>query len=314
MDETQPSARSLLVAAEAASAVAQTWRQSAPYQSAMALFADCDEATAAEAIADRATTLLADACWASELITPMIDALARDPWFDPPLRFSRDPLRTGAILIEHPTVTITASVLSAATLAMAPPPATVVVPGRLSVVRYERGGGATLHLWRADPAGADFTAAGAPPCRPAGALRLVDGLVRRIDGRTHAQLIEHAVRDIVTLTATVRTDCAPVMREYARSDGTLVRVAALDDGASRSQMLAALLRHAGRHDAADAFDQASRDPAHFVRWAVMREWLALDAATALPRLRAMLQDPHAEVRDAAVQMVPLVEARLQCRA
>lgn len=313
MGQAQPPAHSRLAAAEAASAFARNWRQSAPYRHAMALFAHCDEKTSAEAVADRATSLLADAGWANDLIAPMIDALALDPWFDPPLRFSRDSLRTGAILIDHPAVTITAAVLSAATLATAPRPATVVVPGRLSVVRYERGGGATLNLWRAEPAGADFSAAGAPPCRPAGAVRLVDRLVRRIDGRTHAQLIEHATSDVVTLTATIRTDSAAVMREYARSDGALVRVAALDDAASRTQMLAALLRHAGRIDAAEAFDQASRDPAHFVRWAVMREWLALDAATALPRLRAMLHDPHAEVRDAAAQMVPLVEARLQCR-
>lgn len=313
MGHAQPPARNRLAAAEAAAAFADAWRQSPAYRHAAALFADCDAHSAAKTVADRATTLLTDAGWASSLITPMIDALALDPWFDPPLRFSRDSLRTGAILFEHPAVTITAAVLSAATLATAPRPATVVVPGRMSVVRYERGGGATLHLWRAEPATADFTAAGAPPCRAVGLARLADGLVRRIDGRTHAQLIEDAASDVVTVTATVRAGSAAVMREYARSDGALVRVAALDDAASRTQMLAALLRHAGRIDAAEAFDQASRDPGHFVRWAVMREWLALDAATALPRLRAMLHDPHAEIRDAAAQMVPLVEARLQCR-
>jgi len=313
MGQAQPPARNRLAAAEAASAAAQAWRQSEPYRHAVTLFADCDARTAAESVADRATTLLASAAWASDLIAPLIDALALDPWFDPPLRFSRDPLRTGAILFEHPVITITAAVLSVATLAAAPRPATIVVPGRLSVVRYERGGGATLQLWRAEPAGADFSAVGAPPCRPIGAVRLVDGLVRRIDGRTHAQLIEAATGDIVTLTATIRTNSAPVMREYARSDGALVRVAALDDAASRTPMLAALLRHLGSLDAVAAFDEASRDEAHFVRWAVMREWLALDAASALPRLRAMLDDPHAEIRDAAAQMVPLVEARLQCR-
>lgn len=312
MQQATPPARARLTEAQAAAAMlAQDWRQSAPYARATALFADCDNASA-DAIADRAMALLADPDWAGDLIAPLIDALALDAWINPPLRFSRDPLRTGAILFEHPLVTITAAVLTAATLASAPRPTTVVVPGRLSVVRYERGGGATLLLWRAEPATPDFTAADAPPCRPVGAARLVDGLVRRIDGRTHAQLIDGATSDIVTVTATIRADSVAVMREYARSGGALVRVAALDDTASRTQMLAALLRQAGRADAADAFDLASRDPAHFVRWGVMREWLALDAGAALPRLRAMLDDPHAEIRAAAAHMIPLVEAKLQC--
>ena len=293
-------------------ALAQDWRQSAPYRRATDMFADCDGATA-EAIADRATLLLADGNWASALLAPLIDALAADAWIDPPLRFSRDPLRTGAILIDHPAVTITAAVLSAAALAAAPRPETIVVPGRMSVVRYERGGDATLLLWRAERAGPDFSATHAPPSRPAGAVRLVDGLVRRIDGRTHGQLIDAPRSDVITLTATIRTGSAALMREYARSDGTLVRVAALDDQAGRTQMLAAMLRHDGRTDAADAFEAAVDDPAHFVRWAVMREWLALDAAAALPRLRAMLDDPHDEIRVAASRMIPIVEARLQCR-
>ncbi len=313
MQQATPPARARLTEAQAAAAMlAQDWRQSAPYARATALFADCDNASA-DAIADRAMALLADPDWAGDLIAPLIDALALDAWINPPLRFSRDPLRTGAILFEHPLVTITAAVLTAATLASAPRPTTVVVPGRLSVVRYERGGGATLLLWRAEPATPDFTAADAPPCRPVGAARLVDGLVRRIDGRTHAQLIDGATSDIVTVTATIRADSVAVMREYARSGGALVRVAALDDTASRTQMLAALLRQAGRADAADAFDLASRDPAHFVRWGVMREWLALDVAGALPRLHEMTTDPQAEIRTAAEAMLPRAEAALICR-
>lgn len=314
MAPSMPPYHARLIAAQAESAaLAKSWRQTAPYQRAVALFAN-DEALCAEAVADRATMLLTDADWARELLAPLIAALAHDDWIDPPLRFSRDALRTGAILFDHPNVTITAAVLSGQTLAAQPPPTTMVVPGRLSVVRYERGGGATLVLWRADRAKADFSAATALPLRPAGAVRLTDGLVRRIDGRTHAQLIEGAASDVVTLTATIRTDSAGVMREYALTDGALIRVAALTDAASRTQMLTAFLRHAGRADATDAFDTASRDPAHFARWAAMRDWLALDAATALPRLRAMLDDPHAEIRAAAAQMVPLVEERLQCRS
>jgi hypothetical protein len=43
----------------------------------------------------------------------------------------------------------------------------------------------------------------------------------------------------------------------------------------------------------------------------MREWLALDAAAAAPRLAEMAcADLHAEVRAAAACMLPIVEQRL----
>lgn len=304
-----------LFAAQAAStALARDWRLSAPYRRAEQLLNGLRDAPA-EAVADGVTGLLLDPDWMGDLVAPLVDALARNPWIDPPFRFSRDALRTGAVLIDHPAARITAAVLSAATLRAQPRPRTIVVPGRLSVFAYHRGGGATLSLWHAGREHADFSAATATPAQPAGAVRLTDGLVRRIDGRTHGQLIDGAQSDVVTLTATIRGDSATLMREYALDDGRLVRVAALDDHASRTQMLAAYLRVAGRTDAADAFDLASQDPAPFVRWAVMREWLALDAGGALPRLRAMLDDPNGEVRAAAARMMPLVaEAMTPCPA
>jgi HEAT repeat protein len=74
----------------------------------------------------------------------------------------------------------------------------------------------------------------------------------------------------------------------------------LDERPARAQMLLTYLRLAGRTDAASCFAAAVRDDAFFVRWPAMREWLALDAPTALPHLRIMAQaDPHAEFRTVA---------------
>lgn len=304
----------VLWAAQADSAeLARDWRASPPHRRAMNLL-DGLRGMSADTVADTVTSLLIDPDWVQQLMAPLVAALAQNPWIDPPLRFSRDALRTGAILIDHPAATITAAILSAAVLRAQPRPSTVVVPGRLTVVRYHRSGGATLSLWHAGREHADFSAATASPAQPAGAVRLSDGLVRRIDGRTHGQLIEDAQADVVTLTANIRADSATLMREYAIDDGRLVRVAAIDDSASRTQMLAAYLREAGRTDAAAAFARASHDPAPFVRWAVMREWLALDAASALPRLREMLDDPNSEVRAAAGRTMPLVAAQMLCPA
>lgn len=90
-----------------------------------------------------------------------------------------------------------------------------------------------------------------------------------------------------------------------------LKSAAIEDASARSAMLLALLRSSGRSDAAAAFDRASRDDVFLLRWQAMREWLALDAATASPRLAEMAQDdPHDEIRSAARATLRLMEQRL----
>lgn len=305
-------AETLRAAHDRSTAVAAAWRNGAGYRQAEAAFAG--EGLTADDVAVRAVGLLADDRWMAALIAPLVDALAVDDWFQPPLRVSRDPLRVGALLFEHPSVTISASILSADVLRSLPPPRSVVVPGRLSVVRYWRSGGATLRRWQTDRAGAGFSAQAAAPCRVIKPLRPRDGDVVTIDGRTQAMLIDAATADVVTITATIRADSAPFMREYAVGDGRLLCVAALDDQASRAQMLLAFLRHTGRVDAVESLAAATHDPAYFVRWWAMREWLALDVASALPRLHEMTVDPNAEVRTAAAAMLPIAEKWQPCRS
>lgn len=268
------------------------------------------ETADAEQVARRATLLLEDSAWVRALLAPMMRALDGDRWFEPPWRVQRDGPRLGAVIYEHPALTITGTLLTH--IPGAAPTARLVVPGRLSVVRYQRGSGRVL-LWRTEAAGPDFAAASAPPIVPIGAVALRDGLVRRIDGRTHAQAIEGAERDLVMLTATIHAGAAPFAREYDRASGKLLRVATLDHAAARAQLLLGFLRAAGRTEAAPAFAAATEAPAYFLRWAAMREWLALDARAALPRLRAMTEDANAEVRQAARTMLPTVEAMLECR-
>jgi hypothetical protein len=82
-------------------------------------------------------------------------------------------------------------------------------------------------------------------------------------------------------------------------------------------MLLAFLRLAGRADAGPQFDAATRDPAFHLRWAAMREWLALDARAAMPRLEAMMvADPHVEIREAAARTLATIRLRpgVPCRA
>lgn len=268
-----------------------------------------------EALAAAGRGLLGDPWWVAPLLAPWIEALARDPWAEPPLRAARDSLRTSAILVEAPHAILVGSVISAATLSSRAPATTLAASGRLSVTRYHRAGGARLLAWDASEAKADFAAASAAPAVPLPARALHDGAVVALDGRRCAYLIEGAGSDMVTLTVAPRPAAgdSSMTREYDRATGALRRVAANDDAASRTGMLLTLLRLSGRHDASGCFDAATRHRAFHLRWSAMREWLALDACAAMPRLRAMAtQDANAEVRAAAAATLPLVEAQA-CR-
>ncbi len=303
--------RAAIVAARAAAPVTvRTWRESSAHRLLTARFVDCPAEDGHEAIA-RATALLSDTGWVEALLHPLVEALAAEPLFEPPFRASRDPLRVGLVLFECPAVSFSACVTSAAEMRRMPPPASCTFTGRLAVTRYVRSGGATLCRWRTAPANADFRSADAPPCVEEAPVHLTNGTVLPIDGRCEAQLLAGAASDVVTLVATARAG-APLMREHAVADGRLLRVASSGDRASRTEMLLALLRLAGRAEAGSCFEAATQDPAFHLRWAAMREWLALDARAALPRLAAMaVGDPHPEVREAAARTLAVVRPKLE---
>lgn len=304
------STRAAIIAARAeASAAIRKGREGAAFRAATATFADCPDSP--ERAADRAERLLEDPDWAAALLAPLIEALAENPLFEPPLKTHRDALRTGAILFDCPAASIAASVTSASAMARLPPPRTIVFTGRMAVTRMVRAGGARLRRWRSDAMGPQFAAADAPRCTPFAPLRPWDGMVHRTDGRSQAQLICDAESDVVTLVATIRAGAAPLMREYDIVSGALLRIADADDRPSRTEMLLRFLRVAGKADAGACFEDATHAPGFHLRWAAMREWLALDAAAAAARLAEMAcADPHAEVRTAATRMLPIVEQRL----
>ncbi len=281
---------------------------SGPQRAVVTRFAGLTCPNAVEAVA---RSLLNDADWIEDLLAALIDALHRDPWFEPPFKVSRDSLRTGIVLLDCDAVSIAATVTSAAVLNRLTPPASVVMPGRITLIRYIRGGNAWMRRWRADIAPADFRAADAAPCREHEPRILTDGMLIRQDGRSDGHLIVQAEHDIVAVTATIKPGASPLMREYAVADGRFMRAASADDTASRIEMLLTFLRVSGRADAAESFEAASRHPAFHVRWAAMREWLMLDARTAHPHLvRMRNSDPNAEIRGAAAATLHILDRRL----
>lgn len=315
MNDVTEAVRAAIVAARGPGRVAiDRWRAGAAFQAARAAFADCEDAP--ERAADAAERLLTDPGWAEAILAPLVEALAADPLFEPPFKVHRDALRTGAVLFDCPAASIAASVTNAAVMALRPP-ATIVFTGRITVTRTVKAGGAWLRRWRTEAPGFGG-AAHAPRCTPLAPIALRNGGVHRIDGRTQAQLVSDAESDVVTIVATIRAGAAPLMREYDLAGGALVRVADADDRPPRTAMLLRFLRAAGRADAGTCFAEATRAPGFHLRWAAMREWLALDAAAAAPRLAEMAQcDPEAEVREAASRMLPIVErclAEARCPA
>ncbi len=288
-------------------AAGREWADDAAVRAVTARFADATTLAEGEAAA---RALVEDAGWVTALLAPWIARLQGDPLFEPPFKSQRDPLRTGMVLAETPVASVTMAAIDPFAPAARVLPDTIVVGGRVSWTRYLRGGEARLWRWRADRIDDGWHGGIAAPARPLGVQPLGDGAVVRIDGRSDAMLLVDPASAVVSVTITLRPGAAPFLREYDRTGGALVRIATLDDGAARSTMLLTVLRELGQADA-EAFDSLSRDPAFFVRWDAMREWLASDARAALPRLRAMTNDPHPDVCAAARAMLPVVEARME---
>lgn len=258
----------------------------------------------ADAVLEQARALLSDSGWIADLIAPLIDALRADPWFDPVIRITRDALRTAVVLADLPSVTLTASVTSAAALARIGLPASVVLSSRRAVTRYVRGGEARVRRWR-------LADTGLRHCFEIAPLTLRDGDLIELDGRCEGRLIVSATSDVVAITATAKPGAGPLIHEFSVVNGQPVRSATADDRASRAELLLALLRASGRSDAAESFDAMTRDPAFHLRWAAMREWLMLDARAARPRLAEMAAtDPDPGVCSAAVQTLDRLDAKL----
>ncbi|URW75650.1 hypothetical protein M9980_14200 [Sphingomonas donggukensis] len=248
--------------------------------------------------------VLGDTGWVAAMLDPFVAALATDPLFEPPLRVTRDHGRVGAVLLDVPAARIAAAVVTAGAASLPP---VVVASGQVVVTHYVRAGGAMLHRWHAGPVAPEQAAS---PARAQPPLPLHDGDIHVHDGRVGGHAVAGATATIATLSVVLRAEAAPLVREFSSLDGRLLRVATTDDASSRAAMLRTLLRVSGRRDAAALFDDATRDPAPHVRWSAMREWLALDARAALPRLAALAErDGSPGVRAAATATLALVRER-----
>jgi hypothetical protein len=224
--------------------------------------------------------------------------------FDPPFASHHSDIHTGMVFFEDGNVTITAGVTNVAQLAAkkngARGPLSIGFTGIVSVLKFVKAGGVRLSFWEAPRITGSFRAAEAGRCVRTGERRVNDGEVLIVDGRFQSYIIEHAETDILLLQALVKHDQAPLSVEYDAHTLEFVGTNATDDGASRVQMIATLLRKMECDEAFPVLAEFLDDPNFFVRWHVMRELLGIDAGAALPHLRRLAEsDPHPDVRRAA---------------
>jgi len=241
--------------------------------------------------------------------TAMIDMLraaAADPFYRPPLRRVHSQVHLGLLLLDSPKLSILLAVMTPDALAAKrrsrAGSASITFGGQCNIFKFLKAGEAVISFWEAPAIEAGFTADSSRCCRKIGQKRIVDGDTFSIDGSRQSFVVEHAVSDLVYIQAVTPAGAAPVSVEYDADTLSFAGASSTDEIGSRVQMMVSLLRLLDRRDAAPLIRECLASPHFYVRWHVMREFLALDAELALPSLRKMAEsDPHPEVRDAAKQ-------------
>jgi hypothetical protein len=266
-------------------------------------------------IVDAARTLFSDDAWVDALIAHLAREMRDDPYFEPPFRALHSDIHSGLLVFEDQHVTIAAGVSRVAQLAekknVKAKAASVNFTGHVSVLKFVKAGGARIGFWEGPEIDDDFSAASAGTCRKTESRAIADGEILVVDGRRQSYVIEHATSNLVVLQANLRAGQAPVSAEYDAASGAYLGCSATDDGASRIQMIATLVRKLGHPHAFEAIAAFLDHPSFFVRWHVMRELVGIDAVAALPHLKRMAaRDPHPDPRAAARLVLDHIESAL----
>ena len=265
----------------------------------------------APGVLEAARTFLDDERAVAGCLAPLIEAARSDPFFRPPLRHGSSPVHTGLLLFDRPELMLFLSVVTAEAVAakrvFRQGGASIILPGTQSLYKFLKSGGATLSIWEAPEVDAGFSSASGRTCRCLEHRRMRDGETLELDGRRQTFVIDHAVSDIVYLHATTQVDAAPLSVQYDSDSLEFVGASSTDEASSRAHMMLSLLRAMDRRDAVPVFEAMLQSEHFYMRWAAMRDFLALDAELALPHLREMAHgDDHPEVREAAAQTLAML--------
>lgn len=261
-----------------------------------AALAEAVEAAEAASI-DRAVALIRpflwDIGWFEALLAEEIRAMAADPRHLPGFRASRQGTARHLVLARTQRIWLTASLLDGGQALSD----RVHFSGRVSLCRPLTGA-LSGEAWRLE--GDRAVMVGARSCAA--------GTTIEIDERREALCLRPTGAPLMLLRAQVAPTGPVQARVHDRSDGRAIASAQADEGHARALMLLSLLRLQGRRDAAEQFARALDAPLPGQRWAVMREYLALDTGRALPALRAMAgRESDPAVRGLAARTLQQVE-------
>lgn len=255
-------------------------------------------AAAQEAPFGRALALirpfLHDIGWFTDLLAQGCAAMTADPMHLPGFRASRSGAARHLVLARTERIWLSATVIDPVEQAGS----RVHFSGRHMLCRplnrALRGEGFRLEQGRAVPTGERHCAVGD---------------LLELDERYETLRIWPGDGPLMLLRAQVARQGPVCSHIHEAATGALVAQAQADEGHARALMLLSLLRTQGRSDAAAQFAEALDTPLAAQRWAVMREYLALDTASALPALRTMAQEESdAEVRALAARTLTQIGA------
>lgn len=135
-----------------------------------------------------------------------------------------------------------------------------------------------------------------------------------LDERHQALRLTPGAGALMMLRAQIAPRGPVLARTIDLASGGMTAQAQVDEAHARTLMLLSLLRMQRRRDAAPMFAAALDAPLPAQRWAVMREYLALDTAQALEPLTVMARaDADGNVQSLARQTLAQLE-QPQCRA
>lgn len=258
-----------------------------------AAVAAADEAPLAQALA-LIKPFIEDERWFDELLADELARMAANPFHLPPLRASRKGAARHLVLARTQRIWIAATIIDPGE----PPPIRVHFSGRLLLCRA-LAGDVRGELYRMEEEQAI----------PAGRRCWRDGAIIALDERREALCLDPSDALMLLLRAQIAPAGPVAARIHDRESGKPMATAQADEGHARALMLLSLLRLQGRRDAAPAFVKALDAPLPAQRWAVMREYLALDTAAALPALHLMARnEPDAPVRALAARTLAQIGA------
>ncbi|MEY4269530.1 MAG: hypothetical protein RLZZ58_746 [Pseudomonadota bacterium] len=280
---------------------------------------------APDVVFDAMAPHFADHRWVAAMLEEALTAMRADPFASPPLRAFQGGAMIGVVLAEAGPVTLSVMIRrwdSAPAPAPRPgltPPDAVMFSGGHGMTGFIDPGGATITHYAATLSEAEragiYVAAAARPCRCTGAAPARAGDVIRVDQVVQSFNLSGGTGDTVMLQLFVAGPCAVPMREHDAATGALRRLASTARAHSFRQMTLAMLRTMHRRDAAPLFAAALDEPDFALRWQVMREFVALDPAAALPHLAAMASaDPHPELRRCATAAHDIVTSAIAAHA